>query len=270
MKNFSRFKGLPKIPKIFPSRLLKPDSKHNPCVVAKTNCLNGGLCTSVGHEWYCECPKTHYGRFCEFVADQTECERNLCQNNSTCYSTEHYRQVSNPNVSQVKACADRKMKDNTNNETCLFSLNVKYMCWCKYGNEGAFCEFTEGMRCCAEDHCNYHGLIDYTDVFVKKKGKFDLKTLKYKFKPVCEEVVCKCVCEEFYNAEDNCSTPDPCRDLECVNRGICKTKMNGTEKIGVCDCPLDYEFIAPKQGIEIWGNFNLMRNKKFNILYKNR
>jgi len=67
-----------------------------------------------------------------------------------------------------------------------------------------------------------------------------------------------------------CSTPDPCRDLECVNRGICKTKMNGTDKIGVCDCPLDYEFIAPKQGIEIWGNFNLMRNKKFNILYKNR
>lgn len=46
--------------------------------------------------------------------------------------------------------------------------------------------------------------------------------------------------------------------------------MNGTDKIGVCDCPLDYEFIAPKQGIEIWGNFNLMRNKKFNILYKNR
>lgn len=100
MKNVSKFKGLPKIPKIFPSRLLKPDSKHNPCVVAKTNCLNGGLCMSVGHElflfkiilkiffikrWYCECPKSHYGRFCEFVADQTECERNLCQNNSTCY-----------------------------------------------------------------------------------------------------------------------------------------------------------------------------------------
>jgi len=52
MKNVSKFKGLPKIPKIFPSRLLKPDSKHNPCVVAKTNCLNGGLCMSVGHELF--------------------------------------------------------------------------------------------------------------------------------------------------------------------------------------------------------------------------
>ncbi|KAF7633194.1 hypothetical protein Mgra_00007382 [Meloidogyne graminicola] len=203
--------------------------------------------------WYCDCPKSHYGQVCEFVADQTHCEENLCRNNSTCYSTEHLRKVPNPDVAEVKECSKRKMKDNKNNETCLFNLNIKYMCWCKYGYEGAFCEFSEGMRCCAEDFCNYHGLIDYTEFFIKKKGKFDKKLNKYKFTPQCDEAVCTCICEEFYSKEDNCSTVDPCRDLQCINGGICLSKGNATYKEAYCKCPEISDFIAPNEGIEIFG-----------------
>jgi len=57
------------------------------------------------------------------------------------------------------------------------------MCWCKYGNEGAFCEFTEGMRCCAEDHCNYHGLIEFVYTFLISAKKIFFKL----YRCICKE-----------------------------------------------------------------------------------
>lgn len=92
-------------------------------------------------------------------------------------------------------------------------VSVKYMCWCKKGSFGDFCDYTEEMRHCAEDVCNHHGIIDPIN-FVRFNK-------------------CVCQCEEFYSG-DNCEIISPCRDMECINDGVCKLNSTGQP---YCQCP---------------------------------
>lgn len=55
------------------------------------------------------------------------------------------------------------------------------MCWCKPGYMGDFCEYNQKMRECAEDVCNYHGIIS--------SKTFD------------NETKCECQCENYYSGQ---------------------------------------------------------------------
>ncbi|KAI6191463.1 hypothetical protein M3Y97_00230700 [Aphelenchoides bicaudatus] len=181
------------IPKIPPpandsSNRIVPQKSSDKFDICKTQepCSNEGLCVAEGNSFYCECPNSFYGKFCEFVADDRECINNMCQNNSTCYSV--------------------------NEERTAFSnssLTLKYKCWCKKGTTGDFCEYTEEMRQYAEDHCNHHGIVDIknftNDALCKCEENY--------FGPNCENVS---PCRDF-----ECINLGVCK-LNATNQSYCE------------------------------------------------
>lgn len=48
-------------------------------------CENGGECVEDQGGWYCDCPSTHMGLYCQ----KTHCEVNPCLHGGTCLPTDH-------------------------------------------------------------------------------------------------------------------------------------------------------------------------------------
>jgi hypothetical protein len=153
-------------------------------------CANNGVCIPDGNgfvfteqfliyfSYYCECLSLFYGEKCQFVADKRECANNLCQNDSTCYRFVYDFSFLIPfSVNEERVAVGVLQKD---------PVKVKYMCWCKKGFTGDFCDYTEKMRECAEDYCNHHGIIN-------------LRSFKDKDK-------CSCECEKYYSGNNVINT----------------------------------------------------------------
>ncbi|KAI1729024.1 EGF-like domain-containing protein [Ditylenchus destructor] len=188
------------------------NSKYDACII-NNPCQNGGICLKLKHELmiYCDCPASHYGNTCQFIADQKECDKNFCRNNSTCYSIEEPRIAPNPAFFQnASKMGFQRYKDLT--------IEVNYECWCRKGYTGSFCEFSEEMRKCSEDQCNHHGLV-------------------LPFQDSHGEIECKCHCEKFYSG-DQCEIIHPCRDIKCMNGGSCD------DSDAKCSCPKVVEILS--------------------------
>ncbi|KAI1721534.1 sperm transmembrane protein 9 [Ditylenchus destructor] len=73
------------------------NSTYDACTI-NNPCQNGGICLKLKHElmFYCDCPASHYGNTCQFIADQKQCDKHSCRNNSTCYSIDVPRTAPNP------------------------------------------------------------------------------------------------------------------------------------------------------------------------------
>ncbi|KAL4003653.1 EGF-like domain family protein [Acanthocheilonema viteae] len=220
-----RFHTLPKIPNI-------PDAKHrrqqagdlatnfDPCKITQL-CQNGGTCVSKKGAYYCQCLPTHYGKICEFLADQTSCEKNLCQNDATCYSIQQKRQI----VTAMEGSDDMKnFTDNIKNfaDTKVMQW-VQYECWCRQGFTGSLCEYSEELRECEQDYCLHKGV-----------GKFVNMTDGTR--------ECDCQCQEHHTGK-RCEIVLPCRDYTCFNGGICVNELilNSTNEEltykARCNCP---------------------------------
>ncbi|KAM3723613.1 Sperm transmembrane protein [Dirofilaria immitis] len=213
-----RFHTLPKIPNI-------PDAKHrrqqtgdiesnfDPCKITQL-CQNGGTCVSKKGAYYCQCPSTHYGKICEFLADQTSCEKNLCQNDATCYSIQKKRQIVTTMV---------KSEDVKNFTDTKIMQWIRYECWCRQGFTGSLCEYSEELRECEQDYCLHKGV-----------GKFVNTTNG--------TVECDCQCQEHHTGK-RCEIVLPCRDYICFNGGICVNELVINRTDGEmsyrarCNCP---------------------------------
>uniref|UniRef100_A0A914HML9 EGF-like domain-containing protein n=1 Tax=Globodera rostochiensis TaxID=31243 RepID=A0A914HML9_GLORO len=243
-RKITKLDQLPDIPKERVQRIIKlqtSKNQYNPCRVVQNLCLNGGTCHAVDGEWFCNCSSKHYGRSCEFLADQSKCDENLCKNNATCYSVKEPRTVPNTKLTpkDVEKCSKNEVKTGKKDgdSSCAFTVTAEYQCWCKLGFEGDFCEFSEGERCCVEDHCNHHGLI--TDLFHASDAQ------------TCDSGKhCNCTCEENYTGS-NCEQVSPCRDLECLNEGKCVFNASVSDEAH-CQCPtLGFSL----GGVKISGNY---------------
>ncbi|EFO26531.2 hypothetical protein LOAG_01951 [Loa loa] len=213
-----RFHTLPKIPHI-------PDAKHrrqqtgdlqtnfDPCKITQL-CQNGGTCVSKKGAYYCQCLPTHYGKTCEFLANQTSCEKNLCQNDATCYSIQQKRQI----VTTIGK--SETMQNFTDTKVMQW---VRYECWCREGFTGSLCEYSEELRECEQDYCLHKGV-----------GKFVNMT--------DGTVECDCQCQEHHTGK-RCEIVLPCKDYICFNGGICVDELllNSTDGEVTykarCNCP---------------------------------
>ncbi|VDO25790.1 unnamed protein product [Onchocerca flexuosa] len=213
-----RFHNLPKIPNI-------PDAKHrrqqtgeietnfDPCKITQL-CQNGGTCVSKKGAYYCQCLPTHYGKTCEFLADQTSCKENLCQNDATCYSIQQKRQI----VSITRK--DEAVENFTDTKVIKW---IQYECWCRQGFTGSLCEYSEELRECEQDYCLHKGV-----------GKFVNRT--------DGTAECDCHCQE-HHAGKRCEIVLPCRDYTCYNGGICVNELMLNHTDGEltyaarCECP---------------------------------
>lgn len=200
-----RFHSLPKIPQIPLVKRRRQQtgdtvSNFDPCKITQL-CQNGGICVSKRGAYYCQCPRTHYGKTCEFLADQTSCENNLCQNDATCYSIQQKRQI-------VTTIEQRRMVENFTATNVI--QWIQYECWCQQGFTGSLCEYSEEMRQCEEDYCLHKGV-----------GEFLNTTTGF--------TECRCSCQENYTGK-RCEIVLPCKDYTCLNGGICENELvnNGT------------------------------------------
>ncbi|CAI2296084.1 unnamed protein product [Caenorhabditis sp. 36 PRJEB53466] len=185
-------------------------------------CSNGGKCAAEGGNFYCICPVTHYGKTCEHLADQTNCERHLCQNNSTCVSTKSRRTIVNTvllNQLRVEKGAQKALDDR---ELALIDLEVNYECICQKGTFGALCDESEADRTCRDVYCLGRG-----------KGKSD------------NSGKCLCECEKQFFGE-RCEQLSACFDTLCENGGICQDVVDAQAKTirAVCKCPEKVEIIG--------------------------
>ncbi|KAK6101743.1 EGF-like domain family protein [Brugia pahangi] len=213
-----RFHTLPKIPYI-------PDAKHrrqqtgdletnfDPCKITQL-CQNGGTCVSKKGAYYCQCLPTYYGKTCEFLANQTSCKENLCQNDATCYSIQQKRQI----VTTMEKNED--MQNFTDTKVIQW---VRYECWCRQGFTGSLCEYSEELRECEQDYCLHKGV-----------GKL--------MNPTDGTAECDCQCQEHHTGK-RCEIVLPCKDYSCFNGGVCMNEpvMNNTDGEltykARCNCP---------------------------------
>ncbi|XP_062606690.1 deleted in malignant brain tumors 1 protein-like [Saccostrea cucullata] len=70
-------------------------TRGNPCVLTSTPCLNGGTCiVSANYGYTCQCAQGFGGPYCRNGLARTTpkdaCRSNPCQNNGTCYQSNHH------------------------------------------------------------------------------------------------------------------------------------------------------------------------------------
>nr|pir hypothetical protein C17D12.6 - Caenorhabditis elegans [Caenorhabditis elegans] len=207
------------------SLAVKRNKNFNPCLENPKICSNRGKCLHENGNFYCICPVTHYGKTCEHVSDQTNCEKHLCQNNSTCVSIKSLRTIVNT-VLLRQIRVQRKVNGSkaalTNEELAEIDLEVNYECICQKGYFGGLCDESEADRTCQEVYClgRGKGAINAT-------GK------------------CECECEnQFFG--DRCEQISACFDTQCDNGGICEDVVDWKTKTvtATCKCPSAIELIG--------------------------
>uniref|UniRef100_A0A0N4UEE9 EGF-like domain-containing protein n=1 Tax=Dracunculus medinensis TaxID=318479 RepID=A0A0N4UEE9_DRAME len=216
-----KYHRMPKIPKI-----PEPKQKYqlaafesgaqnfNPCKITQL-CQNGGKCIAHQGAYYCQCSEEFYGKTCEFLANKSACENNLCQNGAICYSVKEKNQIIvNKDKSQINA-------ENPNFKKSGIIQSVQYECWCRPGYTGSLCEYSEKLRSCQEDFCLHKGVGHLSNHSGVMK--------------------CDCLCDDNY-AGERCQIALPCMDYECFNGGKCNNILIDTTEDGTgiykakCEC----------------------------------
>ncbi|ULU13987.1 hypothetical protein L3Y34_016478 [Caenorhabditis briggsae] len=198
------------------------NKNFNPCLENREICANKGKCRNEDGNFYCVCPVTHYGKTCEHVADQTNCVKNLCQNNSTCVSTKNRRSIVNTVLLKELRLAKGVKEPLTDNELEEIDIQVDYECICRKGYFGGLCDESELERNCQEVHCLGRG-----------KGIID------------KDGNCHCECEKQYFGE-RCEQLSACYDTQCENGGICEDQVDLVAKTvtATCKCSGTVEIIG--------------------------
>ncbi|CAI5438778.1 unnamed protein product [Caenorhabditis angaria] len=186
--------------------------KFNPCEQNPNICSNNGKCFSQDGNFYCICPKTHYGKTCENIADQTHCQNNQCTNNSTCQSIPVPHKTINTALLE-RIASERKFGMN-DDDLAATEIEISYQCMCIPGYFGVFCEKTEAVRKCEEEYCLGRGRAKVVE------GK------------------CKCICDKQFLGH-RCEQISPCFEMQCLNGGKCVDKVDMKKETitSYCKCP---------------------------------
>ncbi|EGT31855.1 CBN-SPE-9 protein [Caenorhabditis brenneri] len=197
------------------------NKEFNPCLENTNICANKGTCFNEAGNFYCVCPVTHYGKTCEHVADQTNCENNLCQNNSTCVSIQNPRTIVNTVLLRELRTSKGNKESLTDKELADLDVQVQYECICQKGYFGGLCDESEEDRKCQEVYCLGRG-----------KGTLD------------GNGKCFCECEKQFFGE-RCEQLSACYDSECQNGGICEDVLDLKTKTvtATCKCPSTLEIV---------------------------
>ncbi|EFO90842.1 CRE-SPE-9 protein [Caenorhabditis remanei] len=198
------------------------NKNFNPCLENRFVCSNNGKCLSEDGNFYCVCPVTHYGKTCEHVADQSKCERNLCQNNSTCVSIQTKKTIVNTVLLKSLRLTKGANSPLTDKELSDIDMEVEYECICQKGTFGGLCDESDVDRKCQEVYCLGRG-----------KGTVD------------QNGTCHCECEKQFFGE-RCEQLSACFDTQCQNGGVCEDVVDWQTKTvtATCKCPQTLEIIG--------------------------
>ncbi|CAB3408902.1 unnamed protein product [Caenorhabditis bovis] len=192
----------------------KRNKKFDPCVQNPKICGSNGKCLSKDGNFYCICAPTHYGKTCEHIADQTNCQSNICENNSTCVSSETHRTIMNTTLIQLLRASKPDFEPLSISELASAEIVINYECICQPGFVGEICEISEAQRSCEEDYCLNRG------------------------RGVLEENKCVCKCEKQFFG-NRCEQVSACYETKCENGGVCEDEIDMKAKTisAKCVCP---------------------------------
>ncbi|BFZ09353.1 hypothetical protein BsWGS_12392 [Bradybaena similaris] len=118
-----------------------PPSGLNVCT-QDNPCRNGGICISMGHDWYtCICVGSYTGFNCERQVDN--CESKPCVNNGICKDMGNGFQCQCPQGFYGRQCENDALPCRSNpclyGGTCMENEH-SYHCFCKPGHKGLNCD----------------------------------------------------------------------------------------------------------------------------------
>ncbi|RNA00791.1 endothelin-converting enzyme 1 isoform X2, partial [Brachionus plicatilis] len=178
---------------------------QSPCT--SNPCKNGGNCISTGFGYRCECPAGTNGLNCELT---DPCSLNPCKNNAVCRTSwnTNEKYVCECKIGYTGKYCERSVCEPNpcaNFGVCCPTYDGSFTCICLYGYEGFRCEFRDPCKdnpCKNNGKCYREGLDGY-----------------------------KCICENGYLGE-KCEIRDNCSPNPCQNSGQCQNQNGGFK----CTC----------------------------------
>lgn len=235
-------------------------------------CMNEGVCTDGINEFTCNCSDTGFkGPQCEINID--DCESSPCQHGSTCSDLiKDYECLCHPGY-EGKNCEEDipecDLSPCLNGATCLERSNLTlyelgiftnftyeeaggFVCECVAGFTGEMCEVN--IDECQSDPCQKGECVDGINAYLCEcwpgyEGvNCETEINECELYSPCVRGSCidrvadyECVCEEDYGGK-NCSVElIGCRNVECLNGGVCKPLISHeTEHSFECQCPYGF------------------------------
>ncbi|KRZ79436.1 Neurogenic locus notch -like protein 3 [Trichinella papuae] len=244
------------------------DFNVDQCINTTINCGKAGRCVRLNNIEKCWCNAGFTGKECEEKVDLCD-ENNMCNYANQCSTvheeTHSYMQCKCNDWESGKYCTQRRSICNIKGPclsrgVCGLLDDDSYVCHCKQGYHGKFCEIERIHACDNNSTCGEYGkCIRLGNDFLCQcnfgfTGKYcETKLNSCEFKPCGLNGKCnrkddgyECICDPGYtgyfceNTIDMCYTLNPCR------RGRCISRINGFQ----CICPEGYMGMACEQKYE--------------------
>ncbi|KRZ95980.1 Neurogenic locus Notch protein [Trichinella sp. T8] len=244
------------------------DFRVNPCTNETINCGKAGRCVRLNSTEKCWCSAGFTGKECEEKVDLCD-ENNMCNFAKQCLTvheeTHSYMQCKCNDWESGKYCTQKR--DTCRRKGPCLSRGVcglldddSYICHCKQGYHGKFCEIERIHACDDNSTCGEHGkCIRLGNDFLCQcnfgfTGKYcETRLNSCEFKPCGANGKCnrkhdgyECICNPGYTGHFCENTIDMCYTLNPCRRGKCLNKINGF----YCICPEGYMGMACEQKYE--------------------